>query len=110
MGEEDFLNYRKTGELLVLMGYISGNPVHQAQERILLANLWKGIGGEENENGVTRENLRVALLAVQGVRAAPPVEMQPGEEGFGLFAENGDFVPDLRKTAKNFNLFYLNRL
>ena len=42
--EDGFLNYRNTGELLVLMGFISGNPVHQAQERILLANLWKGVG------------------------------------------------------------------
>ena len=108
--EEGFLNYRSTGELLVLMGFISGNPVHQAQERILLANLWKGVGGEENESGLTRDNLCVALLAVQGVATGPPLEMPAGEEGYGMFTENGDFVPDMRRMQKAFNLLYLNRL
>lgn len=108
--EDGFLNYRNTGELLVLMGFISGNPVHQAQERILLANLWKGVGGEENEAGLTRENLCVALLAILGVATGPPLEMPAEEGGLGMFAENGDFVPDMRRMQKNFNLFYLNRL
>ena len=92
------------------MGFISGNPVHQAQERILLANLWKGVGGEENEAGLTRENLCVALLAILGVATGPPLEMPAEEGGLGMFAENGDFVPDMRRMQKNFNLFYLNRL
>ena len=92
------------------MGFISGNPVHQAQERILLANLWKGIGGEENESGVTRDNLCAALLAVQGVPVGPPLQMQPAEEGFGMFTGTGEFVPDIRRTQKAFNMFYLNRL
>ena len=60
------LNYVKVGQVLSELGYLPFNLAPDSVERELLFDLWNILKGEETD-GVTVGNLRVMLLAIQGI-------------------------------------------
>lgn len=62
------LNYFNTSEILKEMGFMFSDQDHndKADERMLFADFWKCLKGDEND-GVSIENLKRLLLSIEGL-------------------------------------------
>lgn len=74
--EDNVINYFNANQILIEMGYIfSQNNTESNEERILFVDLWRCLKGDEKE-GVKTKNLKLFLLAIEGLIAST---LQPEE-------------------------------
>jgi len=144
----DFLDYISLNEVLKVLGFVTGGDHYRnetqnnnniqgvlAQERALISELWAILQGEANQ-GVSKRNLCVFLLAVLGLYWTEPHENPQNNTNnnasnrqyynnnssennnnvphiIGLFTEKGDWEieeSDCHLIHGAFELFYRTRL